>query len=336
MVEPGISMKLLKTDRDEGYVEIRVESEDDLWYLKEIISEGDRVRALTQRTKLDGREKKTLTLSIKVEKTSYEKGRLRVTGEITHADEDVELGYHSFNLEPGKDFELSKDFTDADWNRLMEAESRESYKVLFCLVEKGNADLFLVEESGVSSLSKLEENIPGKLYTDQKTGEEFHKEVRSVLERSAEDVENIVLAGPGFEKQKVYNLLSDDLKEKVLTEDTSAVGETGLNEAIKRGALKKVVEESRIGEETELVEKFLEELESDGSVSYGNPVKDLAEQGAVKTLLVTQEKSREEQELIETVEHQGGDVEMVHTDHEAGKRLENFGGIAAFLRYKPR
>lgn len=335
MVGRCFSMKLLKTSRSDGYARIKIENLDDLWHLKNIIAKGDHMRALTQRTKLEGREKKTLKLTLEVEKTEYEKNRLRVTGEITQADEDVELGYHTFNLEPGKEFELWKDFSQQEWEQLEEAEQKRSYKVLFCLVEKGEADFFLVEESGISSLSKVSDNIPGKLYGDQKTGEQFHKEVKSVLERSAEDVDNVVLGGPGFEKNKVHDLLPDEVKQKTLVEDTSVIGKTGLNEAIKRGALKRVVEESRIGEETAILEEFFKQLERDGEVSYGEPVKELAEKGAVKKLMLTDDKFREEQELVETVEHQGGEIKMVHTDHEAGKRLENFGGIAAFLRYKP-
>lgn len=328
-------MKLLKTNRSDGYARIELENEDDLWYLKDIIGEGDLVRAVTQRTKLDGREKKTLELSLEVEKTEYEKSRLRVTGEIQQAEEDVELGYHTFNLEPGKEFELRKDFTDEEWERLLEAENKRSYKVLFCLVEKGGADLYLVEESGISDLSKLEENIPGKLYDDQDTGEGFRDELVDVIRRSAEDVDNVVLAGPGFEKQKIHEMLPDEVKEKTFTQDTSVTGETGLNEAIKRGALERVVERSRIAEESSAVEKFLEALEQGGEVDYGEPVEELAELGAVKKLLMTEEMFREHQDIAENVEQQGGEVVRVHTDHEAGERLESFGGIAAFLRYRP-
>jgi len=54
-------------------------------------------------------------------------------------------------------------------------------------------------------------------------------------------------------------------------------GETGLQEAIKRGALKKVVENARIGEEAQAVEEFFEELEKDGNVDYGEAVEELAE-----------------------------------------------------------
>jgi protein pelota len=118
-------------------------------------------------------------------------------------------------------------------------------------------------------------------------------------------------------------------------QDTSVIGKTGLNEAIKRGALDKVVENSRISEESSAVEEFLQTLEKDGLAEYGVPVKELAEMGAVKKLLITQEKQREEPEIIERVEQQGGEIQVVHTDHEAGERLENFGGIAAVLRYDP-
>jgi protein pelota len=123
------------------------------------------------------------------------------------------------------------------------------------------------------------------------------------------------------------------LQEITFVQDTSVTRRTGLNEAIKRGALKKVVESSRISDESDALEEFFEELENDGDVSYGKPVFDLAEQGAVEKLLITQEKFRENQDLVQNVERAGGSVQVVHTDHEAGERLENFSGIAAILRY---
>lgn len=326
-------MELLNTDRNDGYANVRVENDDDLWYLKDLIGKGDKVKSLTQRTKLDGREKKTVKLTLRAEKTEYRKGRLRVTGEIIEGADDIELGYHTFNFEEGTEFEIWKSFTDNEWKKLKEAEEKESYQVLFCLVEKGSADIYLVEESGITDLSKVSQNIPGKLYQHDDSGEEFHKEVASVLERS--DAENIVIGGPGFQKQKVYNQLSDETEKKTNLQDTSVTGETGLNEAIKRGALKEIVKESRISDESSLIERFLEELEKDGDVSYGDRIAELAEIGAVKTLLVTPEKLRENKEIAEKVEHQGGEVKVVHTDHEPGERLEQFGGIAGFLRYSP-
>ncbi len=328
-------MKILNQNREEGFAQIEIENDDDLWHLKEIIRPGDKIRGKTQRTKLDGREKKTCTLTLEAERIEYQEDRLRVTGEITEGEEDIELGYHTFNLEPGKRFRLYKYFSDTDWEKLQEAEKKRSYTVLFCLIQKGEADFYLVEESGIKDLSKLGQNIPGKLYSDQKTGDSFFRDVSNYVERTAGKVDKIVIGGPGFSKQKLENMLSDDVKEKVLMQDTSVIGKTGLQEAIKRGALDRVVENSRISEESSAVEEFLETLEKDGNAEYGEPVEEIAEIGAVKKLLITQEKNRQNPDIAEKVEQQGGRVQVVHTDHEAGERLENFGGMAALLRYKP-
>lgn len=328
-------MKLLNTDRNEGYAKIRVENEDDLWHLKDFIKPGDRLRSLTQRTKLDGREKKTLKLTLEAKKIEYQENRLRVTGEITKGDDDIELGHHTFNLEPGTEFQIWRDFTGKDFEKLREFEDKRSYQVLFCLIEKGKADFYMVEESGIKDMSGVEENIPGKMYADQKKGEDFYNKVKSVIERSAQDIGDIVLAGPGMEKNRVKNLLSEEIQSKIFMQDTSVTGETGLQEAIKRGGLKKVVENSRISRETQVVESLLEEIRKDGKASYGEPVRKMAEQGAVEKLLITPEKNRENPELSRKVEQNGGETIIIHTDHEAGQRVEKLGGIAALLRYSP-
>ena len=328
-------MDILKSDRREGYARLKIENEDDLWYLKDLIKDGDELKTRTLRTKRDGREKKTCFLKIQAEKIEYQENRLRVTGEITHGDEEVEMGYHTFNLEPEKEFEIWKNFSDEEWELLQEAENHESYSVLFCLVQKGEADFFVVEESGIRDLSRIDQNIPGKLYDDQDTGESFYSQVQQVLSRMLNDVDYIILGGPGFEKNKVKNLLDDEILEKTFMQNTSVIGKTGLNEAIKRGALKKVVKDSRISEESEIVKELLERIREDKNVSYGEEVDELVKQGAVEKLVLTTEKYRENPELGEKVEQMGGSVSVVHTDHEAGERLENFGGKAALLRYDP-
>ena len=326
-------MKLLQTDREEGFVHVELENKDDLWHFKDLIGEGDELSSKTQRTKLDGREKKTCTLTLRAEKTEYQRERLRVTGEITRAPDDVELGYHTFNLESGDRFEMWKEFTDEEWTRMLEAEEKKSYEVLFCLVQKGEADFFLVKESGIQDLSSLDVNIPGKMYASDESSD-FYNQLNSIIDRSAGDVDAMILAGPGFEKEKVYNMLSDEVQEKTFVQDTSVTGKTGLYESIKRGALDRVVENSRIGEESEAVEEFLERLQTDEKVSYGDDVMDLVEMGAVEKLLLTAGKMRREPEIAREVERKGGEVQVIHTDHESGERFAQFGELGALLRYE--
>lgn len=334
-------MKLLNTDKQQGYVKIKVESKDDLWFLKDFILPRDKVRKFTQRTKLDGREKKSLKLTIDVEKIGYQEGeRLRLTGEITKGSDDIELGYHTLNVKKDEEIELWREnFTEREWEELYEREKKESYKVLIVLIEKENADFYMVEESGITNLAKIDSQISGKMYEGSKNSkEEFYKEIASVVERySKREVQNIVLAGPGFHKEKVNEIVDNkELKSKIFSQDTSVTGRTGLNEAIKRGALKQVVESSRIDEESEVIEEFFEKLRKDGKATYGKEqVENLINQGAVEKLIITQEKYREETDLAKKVEQMGGETQIIHTDHEQGQRLENFSGIAAFLRYKP-
>jgi protein pelota len=325
-------VKFLEKSRPEGYVKIRVESRDDLWYLEQVIGKGDEVRKRTRRTKQDGREKKSVVLRLEVEKTEFQEDRLRVTGEIIKGADGVELGYHTFNIEEEDEIKLWKDFTDSEWDILEKAEKNRSYRVLFCIVEKGKADFYEVRESGIEDISKVSENIPGKMYDDQASNN-FVPSIKSVIERNKDSYDAVVIAGPGFFKNKILNALEDT--ENVFKKDTSVTGKTGLNEAIKRGALRDVVQESRISDESTQMQDFFEQMEKDGEVSYGDPVKDLAEKGAVEKLLITPEKYRENQGLVETVEQQGGEVQKIHADHEPGERLEKLGGLAAFLRYKP-
>lgn len=326
-------MKLLEKSRGEGYVRIRIENRDDLWYLSQVIGKGDEVKKKTHRTKLDGREKKTVTLKIRVEKTEYQEDRLRITGEITQGAEGVELGFHTFNVEEDDEIQLWKDFSDNDWKTLKKAEESRSYNVLFCITEEGEASFYEVRESGIKDISNLSDNIPGKMYSDQ-ASPDFIGDVKTAIERTQDQYDAVIVAGPGFFKNKLYNAL--DEKENVFVKDTSVTGKTGLNESIKRGALKDVVQKSRIDEETELMEGLFENMEKDEKVSYGEPVRDLVKQGAVETLLVTPEIYRENQELIEKVEQTGGEVKKIHPDHEAGERLESLGGLAAILRYSPQ
>ena len=328
-------MKIIKSSKEDGYVKLEVENEDDLWYLKDIIKEGDRLKAQTMRTMLDGREKKSVKLELEAEKVRSQRDRLRVTGEIKEGAENIEMGYHTFNLEPRTEFEMWKNFTQEEWELLQEAENHESYKVLFCLVQKGESDFYMVEESGIRDLSKVDKSIPGKLYKDQETGESFYREVKNVISRSISDVDYLVLCGPGFGKNKVKNLLSEKEIQKTFMQDTSVTGRTGLNEAIKRGALDKVTKDSRISEESQVVEKFLEKVREGEKAAYGDTIDGLVQQGAVEKLLLTSKKYREELDLSKKAEQMGGEVTVVHTDHEAGERLENFGGKAAILRYNP-
>jgi len=74
-------------------------------------------------------------------------------------------------------------------------------------------------------------------------------------------------------------------------------------------------------------------------------VAEAAEFGAIETLLVVDDRLRTERqgegdwsidvnEVIESVEQQGGDVVVFSSEFAPGEQLSNLGGIAAILRYR--
>ncbi len=333
-------MKVLSQDRSDGYMQLEVESDTDLWHLRHVIGPGDTLRMDDQRTTIEGGEKKHCTLTLEVEKTDYQRGRLRATGEITAAPEDVEHGYHTFNLEPGVTVEVWKEeWHDHELDRVEEAAETEEYTVLVCTVDKERAHLAVVTETGIDDVAALDSDVSGKMYRDRASSPDaFRKELAGVLAEHGE-VDHLILAGPGFEKEEVYAVLEDEhpaVADAVTLVDVSTVGMAGVQEVLKRGAVDRVLAESRVADEVAAVEELLARLQrDDGDAVYGpERVQEAVDMGAVDTLLISDTEVHEREALVERVEQQDGAVQLVHDDHDAGRQLASLGGVAALLRYR--
>ena len=126
-------MKLLRQDWKKGEVKLKVEHADDLWYLSLIIEPGDEVRTSTERkikigdTTTDRNVKvvrKSVTITLRAEKTEFSASWLRVSGSIVDGPEDVPRGvHHTVNVEPGSMLRLTKkEWLHYQRERLKEAE----------------------------------------------------------------------------------------------------------------------------------------------------------------------------------------------------------------------
>ena len=82
---------------------------------------------------------------------------------------------------------------------------------------------------------------------------ELFEELTDALVRM--DPDAIILAGPGFTKQDARDHIVEaapELADRLSTVDTSAGGDRGVHEALKRGAVEEVREETRIAEEADV------------------------------------------------------------------------------------
>jgi protein pelota len=347
-----VTMKILKKELrfNEGEISLITESLDDLWHLKYILEPRDIVYAFTKR-RIEGAtdklrpekaDKKTVRLGIEVEKVEFHKfsNRLRVHGIIA---EGIDVGaYHTLNIEEGTNLSIVKKWKNDQLERLKEAEiAARRPRVIIATIEEGDPCIGVVRQFGVEESSSLRQSL-GKGEGNKRN--EFFGELASQLKWAAEKVDAVILAGPGFTKEDFLDFLKTrepELAKKIVLEDISSIGVSGFQEVLRRGAVDRIMEESRIGREARLIEELMREISIDGKAAYGmDEVRNAQSMGAIETLLITDELLRAEREgktideFLKDVERAQGKIVVFSTEFEPGKKLEAIGGIAALLRFK--
>jgi protein pelota len=350
------------TDRgrgEEGRTRLTVvpENVDDLWHLSHVLEPGDRVSGdTTRRIQRDdenlrdtGGEREHMHVTISAEDVEFARfaNRLRVGGEIIGCSREDQLGHHhTLNVEERSEVTVEKRFKPDQLERIEEAEAAaENPEVAIATVEEGEAHVHTVQQYGTEEYASLTRPTGKGEYARPRT--ELFAELASALEHL--DPDAVILAGPGFTKQDARDYLEENSREiadRVTVVDTASVGDRGVHEVLKRGAVADVQAETRIAREAELIDELTERIASGAKAAYGiEQVAEAAEFGAVESLLLVDERLREERqgrggwpvdvnEVVETVERKGGDVVVFSAEFAPGQQLKNLGGVAALLRYR--
>lgn len=337
----------LKKDLRHGIVRATIESADDLWVLRSVITPGDSVSGMTERKlKLSGREEKSsavrkrMRLTITVEKTEYasETGSLRVLGTITEGPEDVPRGeHHSFILEPGCDVTIRKETWPHYQVRRLE-EARREPPLLVLLFDREEAKLYGVSRRGVEELARLKGSV-AKKGMEQKT-KDFYGELVAALEERAANYEHIICAAPAFWREYLERALPDELRKKSVFTTISAVDKTAIREILARPEVKKLLEQSTALRELELVEEAMKALAKE-KLAYGfEEVKQRVNEGNVSTLIVTERylsSARQEgglesvEQVLRSCEETKGRIHILMS--EAAEQVDPLGGIVGILRW---
>ena len=345
-------MKVLKKELrfSEGEISLVTESLDDLWHLKYILEPGDlayaytkrRIEGATDKLRPEKEAKKTVRLGINVEKVEFHKfsNRLRIHGTIV---DGIDAGaYHTLNIEEGTDLSIIKNWKNDQLERIREAQiAARRPRVIIATIEEGEASIGVVRQFGVEESSSLRQSL-GKGEGNRRN--EFFGELAAQLKWAAEKVEAVILAGPGFTKEDFLEFIrarEPELAKKISLEDTSSIGVSGFQEVLRRGAVDRIMQESRIGREATLIEELMKEISMSGKAAYGmEDVRNAQSMGAVETLLIADELLRTEREsdsidsFLRDVEHSQGRIVVFSTEFEPGRKLDSLGGIAALLRFK--
>jgi len=351
-------MKLIYFDFKKGEAKVKVENLDDLWYLNQIIETNDFIKGKTFRKVKIGKEeqrkqkiaRKSVFLLIKVEKVEFSKtsNTLRVSGIVKEGPEEVPLGsYHTFNIEENSIITIIKQqWLKFQVNKLKEAGKETTSKILICVHDREEAYFALMKKYGYQLLSNIKGTVQKKADL-QKVESTFYKEIIKQLQDYVEryNLNKIIIASPAFWKEDLMKELDNEsLKGKIILATCSSVGENAFNEVIKRPETEEALKQDRISKEFKYVEELLTEISKNNLASYGlEETKNAAQAGAVRILLITdsfiqekriENKYMEIEEIMKTVDNAKGDVVIVSSEHEAGKKLNGLGGIAAILRFK--
>ncbi|MBI2135039.1 mRNA surveillance protein pelota [Candidatus Woesearchaeota archaeon] len=351
-------MKLMHSDFKNGEAKVKVENMDDLWYLNQIIDSRDLVKGRTLRKIKMGQEgqrkqdsvKKPVFLLIEVEKVEFGKTSnvLRVSGIVKEGPEDVPLGsYHTFSIEENSVITIIKPhWLRFQIDKLKEASKEIQSKILICVHDREEAYFAMMKKYGYQLLSEIKGNVQKK-DDGQKIESTFYRDIIRQLEEYDKryEINKIILASPAFWKEDLMKQLgNDDLKNKIILATCSSVGENAINEVLKRPETEEALKQDRISKEYKIVEELFTEIAKNNMASYGlEETKNAAEAGAVRILLVTDEfiqkkrlenKYNEIEYIMKAADNAKGDVIIISSEHEAGKKLNGLGGIAAILRYK--
>ena len=351
-------MKLIYSDLKKGEVKVLTQNLDDLWYLSAIVEPKDLVEGKTFRKiksqndeeKSKEATKKPVFLKLEVEKVEFSKytNVLRILGIIRSAPEDMPLGdHHTFNIDDNTAITIIK----ASWlkyqlDKLKEACNEAKSSLLICVHDREEAYFALFKKYGYEILAHMKGDVQKKVDENVKKGNFYH----AIIEKMEEYIERhkikqVILASPAFWKEDLVKEIKNiELKQKLILATCSSVTKNGIEEVLKRPEVREALRQERAAKEINKVEELFAEIAKNNLAAYGiAQTKKAADIGAVKELLVTDnfiQKSRMEdfynsvENIMKTVDKAKGEVEIISSEHEAGRKLDGLGGIAAILRFK--
>jgi len=275
-------MRVLKKDLrgEEGEIALLPESLDDLWHLRHLVERGDLVFALSQRkvpaiadkARPEKMERKTVRLGVKIEDVEFHmySNWLRLHGRIVSG---MDVGsYHTLNIEVGTDLSILKYHWRPDLLARIDDAVKESQrpKVVLALVEEGEATIGLLRQFGVQMAAEI--RMSSGKGSGEDTRASFMRGVAEAIDNAAGGGADVILAGPGFAKddlKKVIDSSYPDLAGRIAMDDASSIGRSGFQEVLRRGAVKSVLESSRIAREAKLIEELFREIATGGKAAYG-------------------------------------------------------------------
>ena len=354
-------MKVLNYDQEKDFIVLIPTSLEDLLLLYDFIDHKDLISGKTHRVIKLGedqkeKEKVQIEATIEVEEKflDFQKGSLHVSGRIIEGPEDIEGirgKLQTVSILINKEYKIQKRVKDElKWLLLFKRLKEKSKKLVVLAVDSEEATLAIIPEVGEIEVQTFfgESCDKRDLKAKERLLSSFIKELENSIVRKLKNFDApIVVAGPGFVKEKLVERLKDHAEvgnKIVAVVSASSASIAGVNEVIRSEAVSKAIGEFKAYKEAKAIEALLKQLGKDPSLVLFDvkQIRDFAQRGAISLLLlvgnITSILKPEVYSLLNAalieVETHSGTVMLINSKSEAGKKLRSLGGIAAILKYK--
>jgi protein pelota len=344
-------------DPKHGQCSLTIESAEDLWTLRRLISKGDVLVTRSSRvvkkedeySRPDKGERVKVTLSLSVDEVHLDSSieRIRVRGTIIEAsDESVtKAGSHSVTLSPGHALTLRKRFWSPLDTRLVRLTKGGSGRFVLVAADRREAGVGTLSGSHLAVVATIDSGLGGKQGEEQ-SPRPYVAKVAELVAQVSQPGDMIVLAGPGNFKNAIANQIRDRLRGAAVTtvEGFDLTGGDGVRAMIKTQSFQEQAKDSVLVEMQRTVAEVVKRISgADPKVAYTLArVGSAAKTGAVEACVVSDDvfssglSEEEVVEVLNAVEERGGTVYLADASMEFGKQVSSFGGMVALLRYAVR
>lgn len=294
-------------------------------------------------------------------------GQLHVSGKVAEMNKHVQLGsFHTLDLELHRNFTLEKaeGWDSVALDTLKEAIDQDAKAQLWAVImQEGLANICLITDHQTILRQRIEVSLPGKRpgSSDRtKALDKFYQTLFDSLLRQIDlaDPKPLLLASPSstasnfqqFIKSQAAlgrNKLLQQLLPKITVAHSANAQLSTLSEVLSSPAVTSKLSDTKFARETQLIDRFFELVRKDDARAWYGPkeCERAVEGGAVGkgggVLLISNSLFRSQEiktrqrwvKLVDDVKEQGGEVRVLSSMHESGKRLEGVGGIAVILTY---
>ncbi|MCJ1476239.1 Translation factor pelota [Lambiella insularis] len=312
-----------------------------------------------------------IPLLIRVRRTDFDPqaATLHVSGQIAAETPHAKIGqFHTLDLELQRNFTLEK---SEGWDSVAREVVREACAhggsqvgAWAVVMQEGRAAVVGLGGERTVVRGRVEVAVPGKRAGrggHDKGLEKFFQTTMETMLRHVDLAQGlpVLLASPGFTAAgflafvmaaaaRTGNKVLLAQKGNFLVVHASSGHVHALNEVLQSAEVQHRLKDTRYARETRLMDDFMGMLrKDDGRAWYGPKEVEMAvEKGAVGrgggVLLISNALFRAQDvatrrrwvTLVDKVrDGEGGEVRVLSSEHESGKRLEGLGGIAAILTF---